>query len=292
MSTLRPQTRKHVLERPFFFILRPCEAHESSCMSTCMAGVAAWCSRADAHAFHCIAIEVNHLPHGPGPAVLQAQQTPAIPKLLPGPVRVPLPAALFPRPAPPSSPVAPKPGYSFSLAPFQPASATYHSTGASNPFGPHAILGSDTIFEREDALVDASTMSDPGAPTDQSLAPPAGPPRADSRPDFVRGFGLDIPEEEEPPEEEDESGEDFLGDASRRVQLGGDDTMEMEFEAEEGAAGDEETEDETEDERGLSTVAQSRIHSRHVSRLSAALSLLSVGGTGQDSPRHVGHAAD
>ncbi|KAI0318178.1 hypothetical protein OF83DRAFT_57011 [Amylostereum chailletii] len=201
----------------------------------------------------------------------------------------------------PSSPGQPHPlpprlqnrhGYSFSLAPFQPASATYHSTGASNPFGPHAILGSDTIFEREDALVDASTMSDPGAPTDQSLAPPAGPPRADSRPDFVRGFGLDIPEEEEPPEEEDESGEDFLGDASRRVQLGGDDTMEMEFEAEEGAAGDEETEEETEDERGLSTVAQSRIHSRHVSRLSAALSLLSVGGTGQDSPRRVGHAAD
>ena len=52
-----------------------------------------------------------------------------------------------------------------------------------------------------DGLHSPDTQSDPGAPTDQSLAPPAMPACADSRPDFMRGFGLDVPKEteEDPP---------------------------------------------------------------------------------------------
>lgn len=119
-----------------------------------------------------------------------------------------------------------------------------------------ATLGSDTItpgsFARQD------TLSDPGAPTDSSLAPPPLPQRADSRPDFVRGFGIEIPEEEEPPED--------VVEASHVVQLAEDQSVDMELD-----------EDETQ-EGSVTTAAHSRLHSRHVSRLSAALSLLSVGG--------------
>ena len=97
--------------------------------------------------------------------------------------------------------------------------------------------------------------------------------RPESKPDFMRGFGVDIPEEEEPEQEE----------------------MEMEMEEEDTVAPDLAAEDASEaegaqadvtvnsadstEQDGISTVAQSRIHSRHVSRLSAALSLASVGGT-------------
>jgi hypothetical protein len=87
--------------------------------------------------------------------------------------------------------------------------------------------------------------------TISSLAPPSLTSRPNSRPDFTRGFGLDIPEEDEPE-----------GNTSR-IQ---DDTIE------------------TEAQDGLTTVAHSRHHSRHLSHLSAALSLRSVGGTAAGAP--------
>lgn len=134
------------------------------------------------------------------------------------------------------------PSHSHSLSvSHSPAALPYNPTAAFNPFGPQATLGSDQIFPRD---------------TNTDLPP--SEPRPLSRPDFTRGFGLDIPEEEEPPEEADADSEQGADQGS--------DTDLVEGEAEEGV--------ETEDE-GVAML--NRIHSRHVSRLSAALSLRSVG---------------
>jgi hypothetical protein len=68
-----------------------------------------------------------------------------------------------------------------------------------NPFGFNPSLTSDSVRSPD-------TRSDPGAPADQSLAPPAMPVRADSRPDFVRRFGLDVPQETEEELEQEKNG--------------------------------------------------------------------------------------
>ena len=149
-----------------------------------------------------------------------------------------------------------------------------------NLFGPNLSLPSDSVRSPD-------TRSDPGAPTDQSLAPPPMPVRADSRPDFVRGFGLDAPDETEEvleqedvqaeqddqsiPEEHEE--ERALAEASHSTLAGTDDTMDMELDVDEADA----------EVGSITTAAQSRIHSRHVSRLSATLSVLSAGGHVSDA---------
>lgn len=155
---------------------------------------------------------------------------------------------------------------------------------AYNPFNPSTSLTSDPVRSQD-------TRSDPGAPTDQSLAPPTMPARADSRPDFMRGFGLNVPEEteeeseqeegleveqagqnEDPPESHEE--EVALAEASHVALPGSDDTMDMELDIDEADA-----------EVGSITTAaaHSQVHSRHVSRLSAALSLRSVSGHVSDT---------
>ena len=143
------------------------------------------------------------------------------------------------------------PGHGYSLSVLNPAAEpTYNPAAAFNPFGPQATLGSDQIFPRN-LNVDRPPSKSPNSVGGQSSRPL-------SRPDFIRGFGLDIPEEEEPPEEADadnEKGEDQGSDMDL-----------VETDADVGA--------ETEDE-GVAML--NRIHSRHVSRLSAALSLRSVG---------------
>jgi len=117
------------------------------------------------------------------------------------------------------------------------------------------------------------------------------PVRADSRPDFVRGFGLDVPEETEdeleleemdaeqdnqdvPEGHEEERG---LAEASHIALPGTDDTMDMELDVDEADA----------EVGSITTAAQSRVHSRHVSRLSTTLSLHSVGGHVSDKERAV-----
>ncbi|KAI0043626.1 hypothetical protein FA95DRAFT_1563095 [Auriscalpium vulgare] len=181
------------------------------------------------------------------------------------------PSATFTPPVATSAPMPPRlqnrHGHSLSLAaqPFQPSRPMYNPLESFNPFGPDATLGSDAI-EHSDA------RSDPGAPTDQSLAPPQLPVRADSRPNFVVGFGLDIPEEEEPEEE-------GVAEASHMANGNADETIDMELEGLDDRTGYDTQEDiEDEDVGSITTAAQSRMHSRHVSKLSAALSLLSVGG--------------
>ena len=144
------------------------------------------------------------------------------------------------------------------------------------PIRPHTIsFNSFSSSLAPDTSRSPDARSDPGLPTDQSLAPPAMPARADSRPDFVRGFGLETPveteEEQEPEEQAVTEEESTLAEASHIAVTGSDDTIDdMELEEEDAEVGN------------ITTAAQSRVHSRHVSRLSAALSLRSVGG-------HVGY---
>ena len=189
------------------------------------------------------------------------------------------PSPILQPPPPAAASSAPlRHGHSLSLAaaPFVP-SRPYMAFNANmpyNPFGSNPPLPSDSIRSPD-------TRSDPGAPTDQSLAPPPMPVRADSRPDFVRGFGLDVPDEteEELEQEEGQTEEDdqsvlegyeeerVLAEASHIALAGTDDTMDMELDVDEADA----------EVGSITTAAQSRVHSRHVSRLSATLSLLSVG---------------
>ena len=131
-----------------------------------------------------------------------------------------------------------------------PVVTTYNPTAAFNPFGPQATLGSDQIFSR------TPNEDCPPSKSPNSVGGPSSRPL--SRPDFTRGFGLDIPEEEEPPE-----------DADADIEEGADRGSDMDL-----VEGEADAEVETEDD-GVATL--NRIHSRHVSRLSATLSLRSVG---------------
>ncbi|KAH7884004.1 hypothetical protein F5I97DRAFT_2045934 [Phlebopus sp. FC_14] len=181
------------------------------------------------------------------------------------------PFNLSPSPnAPASGRLQNRHGHSLSLAHAPPAaqSAFYDSTAAFNPFGPNAVLGSDSI--EGEALSEVHLP-----PTIQGIQAPQGRlpvsfpvlatpgiSRGSSRPDFVRGFGLDIPEEEEPDEEAP------LDDEQNVV---------------EGAQAHARTDSQSgPDADGMTAVAESRMHSRHVSRLSDALSLRSVGGVTMD----------
>lgn len=134
--------------------------------------------------------------------------------------------------------------------------ATYNPAAAFNPFGPQATLGSDQIFPRD------KNMDRPPSDSPKSVGGPSSRPL--SRPDFIRGFGLDIPEEEEPPEDADADNEEDPDQSSDM------DLVEADVDAE------AETEE--------SVAMLNRIHSRHVSRLSAALSLRSVGRQQDPSP--------
>ncbi|KAJ7151611.1 hypothetical protein C8R46DRAFT_1122576 [Mycena filopes] len=157
-------------------------------------------------------------------------------------------------------------GYSMSLA--QPPtfhtqnSAPSSSFGGSghNPFGPTAFLGSDQR-SLPDFGPDSESEAEPiHAPqgrvpmTMPSLSALNRPASRDSRPDFARGFGLDVTEEEDETEEEGEGNDSF-------------------------ATNDGDNEDSDEEGDGLKTAR----HSRHVSRLSGALSLRSVGGVVGDN---------
>ncbi|KAH8101585.1 hypothetical protein BXZ70DRAFT_906693 [Cristinia sonorae] len=207
----------------------------------------------------------------------------------------PQPPALSISPATGGPRTQPRHGHSMSLAQppsFQTSSSpVYNPMAAFNPFGPSAVLGSDQIFPPQARRISpdpssSAAVGDIAAPQGQvpmnvgTLAPPQSVSRPESRPDFMRGFGVEIPEEEEPEEEEEEA-------AQRREN--DDDDEEEEEDVVEGDSRGEEDETDVDgdgDQDEASTVAQTRIHSRHVSRLSAALSLVSVGRT--DDPVTLG----
>jgi hypothetical protein len=158
-----------------------------------------------------------------------------------------------------------------SLAPPQ-QPAYFNPSGAFNPFGPNAVLGSDQILDRDSihapqgrVPVTIPSLSTPDA------GPRSRPSSRDSRPDFNRGFGLDIPEEDE----EAEANEQPVQESPDHANLV------------------EDSEDIVEDPQDdATTIAQSRFHSRHVSRLSAALSLRSVGGRPESPSSADEHTAD
>ncbi|KAF7310402.1 hypothetical protein HMN09_00582200 [Mycena chlorophos] len=152
-------------------------------------------------------------------------------------------------------------GYSMSLA--QPptyAQAPLSAVGspARNPFGADALLPTDqrAFSDSEDNNFGRIHAPQGRVPMSMSsLTAPASvsrPESRDSRPDFARGFGLDVTEEEDETEE-DEANDSFITN---------------------DAAIDDGEQTDEEDGEGVATAR----HSRHVSRLSAALSLQSVGG--------------
>lgn len=168
-------------------------------------------------------------------------------------------------------------GHSFSMAQpgyFQPHIPGYES-GPFNPFGPNALLPPDQVFKPESPGPDGDPVlhAPQGIVPSQAslLLPQSGRTSvASSRPDFARGFGLDIPEEEE--EEEVQFASNIFGQP--RPEPAQD--VSVAEETDRDADGED---DDMEDDGDDATVpARSRIHSRHQSKLSAALSLRSVGG--------------
>jgi len=148
-----------------------------------------------------------------------------------------------------------------------------------NPFGPHSDLGTESVAESQ-ASDSSFVRADPiHAPQGRipMAAPTFTPPALSaiggntSHVDFIRGFGLDVPLESE---EEEEEARPRSTEGSDNEDNEGDATQDMEL--------DERYDDEIADiDDGTTTAPQSRFHSRHVSKLSAALSLSSVGGNFQ-----------
>ncbi|KAI0258867.1 hypothetical protein BC834DRAFT_974761 [Gloeopeniophorella convolvens] len=141
---------------------------------------------------------------------LQSHSASVLPQLPPHPINAATPPMLPVNPLP--LPVAPVPPTILSLAatPFTlPHQYFSFNNTMFNPFGPGATLGSDAIREPD-------ARSDPGARTDQSLAPPATPARAHGYPDFVRRFGLDVSEEADKDEEDQQAngGQELVGAAA------------------------------------------------------------------------------
>lgn len=144
----------------------------------------------------------------------------------------------------------------------------HNSSGAFNPFGPSATLGSDQIISpsistgsgRGRLPNEEAVNSDDG----QIHAPRGVPGRLAAslgKPDFIRGFGLDITEETEEELEHDDLESDIA-------------TSELAAALQEDLDAIPEA-DETPSRSG------SRRHSRHTSRVSAALSLRSLGRGGK-----------
>lgn len=145
----------------------------------------------------------------------------------------------------------------------------YEEGASTNPFGHDAVLGNDQPQPRSPYLLEGvppvrieRTLVNPRVPSPPPLS--AVQP-SDGRLDFVRGFGLDIPEEEEP-EEEHEVQDD---QENKRDDSGDDVTQDMEL--------DEERTHHTFSHQ--TSPFQSKHHSRHASKLSAHLSLGSFGGS-------------
>jgi hypothetical protein len=151
-----------------------------------------------------------------------------------------------------------------------------------DPFGNTKITGGAN-------LLDSAGLHSGGR--SPGLVPPSQLSRPTSRPDFTRGFGLEIPEEEEeqeqeevdaevahPQEEEEEAlvpGSAFSADEP----LGSASFFHERKASQESRAVDDigVDYDRANSDRDRMSTTQSRIHSRHVSRLSAALSTRSAG---------------
>ncbi|KAG5646905.1 hypothetical protein DXG03_001981 [Asterophora parasitica] len=152
-------------------------------------------------------------------------------------------------------------GHTMSLA--HPPPQPFFDAGSStfDPFGLNDLDVEPIPHSSSNALHDSIDAPQGRVPVPiYSLAPPQAS-RPTSRPDFTRGFGLDIPEEDE---EEAKDVEDQHQQEEEQDQM-------VEYQHESVQNGDE-----------TATASQSRFHSRHVSRLSAALSTRSAGALDED----------
>ncbi|RDB29315.1 hypothetical protein Hypma_015013 [Hypsizygus marmoreus] len=191
--------------------------------------------------------------------------------------------SLAPSPVPPfgmlsSSPHRSSPGFvtnrhghTMSLAPLPPQPFFGSAQGSFDPFGQDIESEVEPIpHSGPSALQDSIHAPQGRVPVMMSsLAPPTAASRPDSRPDFIRGFGLDIPEEEE--EEEEPvmvEREDFRQHSEAAPQDLGVDHRDGDHDSAQ--------------HEGTATASQSRFHSRHVSRLSTALSTRSAGQLDED----------
>ncbi|KAF8168344.1 hypothetical protein B0H34DRAFT_685136 [Crassisporium funariophilum] len=163
-------------------------------------------------------------------------------------------------------------GHSMSLAqpPSYQSSSYSASTSPFNPFGPGAVLGSDSGHEYFESQPRADGIHAPQGRIPMTapdfVPPPLSAVGNANHVDFIRGFGLDVPVEEEVDENDMNEDEQDASDEDD-----GDATQDMELEEKYGG-------EIMELDDGTTTAPQSRLHSRHVSRLSATLSLRSVGG--------------
>ncbi|KAJ3556404.1 hypothetical protein NP233_g11986 [Leucocoprinus birnbaumii] len=179
------------------------------------------------------------------------------------------PFGLSPSPGNRSTPgstfAPPRHGHTVSLAPGF-LRSPYEEGASSNPFGHDAVLGHDQPQPGSPYILESA----PPVQIRTSFATSAPPPPLsavqppESRPDFIRGFGLDIPEEEEP--EEEETQQDV-----RRDESDADATQDMEI--------DEDGELTNRSVSHQASPFQSRRHSRHASKFSTHLSLGSFGGS-------------
>ena len=152
--------------------------------------------------------------------------------------------------------LAQPPSYQSSL--FSPSPSPYNNNGSTVPV-------SESDMDNESSPPDAIHAPQGRVPM---AAPPFAPPLSavggnKTHIDFIRGFGLETPlESEEETESKDEL--EKVDDQNNNVQ---------EMDPEERCADEViEVEDDS------TTAPHSRLHSRHISRISAALSLRSVGG--------------
>lgn len=167
----------------------------------------------------------------------------------------------------------------------QPATYSYQSSLFSaspspfNPFGPNAILGSESVAESQISESSGDGIYAPQGRVPMTIPNFATPPPPlsavggnKSHIDFIRGFGLDAPQESE--EESEEARAEPIEESEKEDE---DDYLGKPVQGMEGEDSSE-GEEAVEYDDGRTTVPPSRLHSRHVSRLSAALSLRSVGG--------------
>ncbi|KAH9487164.1 hypothetical protein JR316_0001233 [Psilocybe cubensis] len=160
--------------------------------------------------------------------------------------------------------LAQPPSYQSSL--FSSPPSQYH-----NPLSSQGVLGSDSAAESSDSPIDGIYAPQGRVPlaAPSFAPPPLSAVGGGSHIDFIRGFGLDAPQESE--EEAEEMQAEERNEESEKEEL--DAKLNDNLEVENNSDGELEEYDD-----GMTTVPQSRLHSRHVSRLSAALSLRSVGG--------------
>ncbi|KAG8811243.1 hypothetical protein FRC17_002557, partial [Serendipita sp. 399] len=143
----------------------------------------------------------------------------------------------------------------------------YNPAGAFNPFGPNATLGSDQIISPARSI---GRLPEERAvtPDESPLHAPRGIPgrigSTQNKPDFIRGFGLDIAEETEEELEEEAASQAGMSDIAASELAAAIDELDAIPEVDE-----------------TPSQPNSRLHSRHQSRISAALSLRSLGRGGK-----------